>query len=251
MGTHYLRRHGFVFLQNLHGPTSPDPVLMKSKILSGSILCGGVVAAGLSYLLAQYYSSSLFTFYHDWTGWRSITGNSPNRVTEGLEKVTWALLFCSTWWMLWRLDFFIGQVAWKKARTGDQNSEEPISSGNQKKESEQKPEEPQRSENFIPEEDYKENEKTAESTQEKTNFQDAKKVIFPKVEELEMAELLGLSRDDLNDFPKIKSTYRSTIAQYHPDKVSAMGAEIREVAEKKAKEINQAYEYFRKKFKNS
>ena len=74
---------------------------------------------------------------------------------------------------------------------------------------------------------------------------------FPTVEELEMAELLGLSKDDLNDFPKIKSTYRNTMAQYHPDKVSAMGTEIREVAEKKAKEINQAYEFFRRKFKNS
>jgi hypothetical protein len=28
----------------------------------------------------------------------------------------------------------------------------------------------------------------------------------------------------------------------------AMGPEIKEVAEKKAKEINEAYEYFRKKF---
>ena len=74
-------------------------------------------------------------------------------------------------------------------------------------------------------------------------------MIFPTVEELEMAEILGLSKDDLNDFPKIKSTYRNTMAQYHPDKVSALGAEIREVAEKKQKKSIKPIEFFRRKFK--
>ena len=46
----------------------------------------------------------------------------------------------------------------------------------------------------------------------------------------------------------MKSAYRKLIAQYHPDRVSAMGPEIKEVAETKAKEINEAYEYFRNKF---
>ena len=82
------------------------------------------------------------------------------------------------------------------------------------------------------------------------NTGEAKKVIFPTIEELEMAKVLGLPKEDLEDFSKIKTTYRTTIAQYHPDKVSALGTEIRDVAEKKAKEINQAYEFFRKKFKN-
>jgi DnaJ like chaperone protein len=44
----------------------------------------------------------------------------------------------------------------------------------------------------------------------------------------------------------IKTTYRKIIAQYHPDRVIAMGPEIQEVAEKKAKEINEAYEHLRK-----
>jgi len=65
-----------------------------------------------------------------------------------------------------------------------------------------------------------------------------------------MAEVLNLSKEDLEDFAKIKATYRTAIAQYHPDKVSALGPEIREVAENKAKEINQAYEFFRKKFRD-
>ena len=49
-------------------------------------------------------------------------------------------------------------------------------------------------------------------------------------------------------FVTIKSIYRKKIAQYHPDKVAAMGPEIQQVAEQKAKEINEAYEHFRKKF---
>ena len=57
-----------------------------------------------------------------------------------------------------------------------------------------------------------------------------------------MAKVLGLPRKNLEDFPKIKKPTGSAIAQYHPDKVSALGTEIRDVAEKKAKEINQAYD---------
>ena len=65
-----------------------------------------------------------------------------------------------------------------------------------------------------------------------------------------MAEVLGLGKDQTTDFSQIKQTYRRAIAQYHPDKVSALGPEIREVAENKAKEINHAYEYFRKNSKS-
>ena len=61
-------------------------------------------------------------------------------------------------------------------------------------------------------------------------------------------EVLKILDSDTKDFVTIKSVYRKKIAQYHPDKVSAMGPEIQEVAEQKAKEINEAYEHFRKKF---
>ena len=47
---------------------------------------------------------------------------------------------------------------------------------------------------------------------------------------------------------EIKKKYRELMTQYHPDKVRSMGDEIREVAERKAKEINEAYDYFRKKY---
>lgn len=64
--------------------------------------------------------------------------------------------------------------------------------------------------------------------------------------DIKYAELLGLTEPfKLED---IKPAYRKLIAQYHPDRVAAMGEEIRTVAEKKAKEINRTYDYFQKKF---
>ena len=44
----------------------------------------------------------------------------------------------------------------------------------------------------------------------------------------------------------IKRAYRERIKEYHPDKVAHLGAELRALAERKAKEINRAYEYFEK-----
>lgn len=108
---------------------------------------------------------------------------------------------------------------------------------------------PQKSENFVPEEEEETEPKTEDDDADKTK--EAKKAFFPEVEDLEMAEILGLEKDAIQDFTRVKATYRIAIAQYHPDKVSALGFEIREVAEKKAKEINQAYEHFRKKLKKT
>jgi len=42
---------------------------------------------------------------------------------------------------------------------------------------------------------------------------------------------------------QIITAYKQRIRQYHPDKVSQMGAEIRELAEFKSKQINAAYDY--------
>lgn len=49
--------------------------------------------------------------------------------------------------------------------------------------------------------------------------------------------------------PEIRDRYRALIAQYHPDKVSHLGPELREVAERKTREILEAYEYFRVKYR--
>jgi hypothetical protein len=46
----------------------------------------------------------------------------------------------------------------------------------------------------------------------------------------------GLSKEE------IKKAYRKLANQYHPDKVSHLGAEFKDLAEKRFKEIHEAYE---------
>jgi DnaJ like chaperone protein len=52
------------------------------------------------------------------------------------------------------------------------------------------------------------------------------------------------------DFSAIKSAYRKLSMQYHPDKVSHLGDEFKRVAEEKMKEINMAYDFYKKKYNN-
>lgn len=42
---------------------------------------------------------------------------------------------------------------------------------------------------------------------------------------------------------EIKTAYKKKISQYHPDKVSMLGQEFQEIAERKSKEINAAYKF--------
>ena len=49
------------------------------------------------------------------------------------------------------------------------------------------------------------------------------------------------------DMEAIKKAYRTLSMKYHPDKVVHLGEEFRRVAEEKMKEINVAYEYFKKR----
>ncbi len=53
------------------------------------------------------------------------------------------------------------------------------------------------------------------------------------------------------DFVTIKKAYRKLSMQYHPDKVGHLGEEFKSVAEEKMKEINAAYDYFKKKHNGS
>jgi DnaJ like chaperone protein len=59
-------------------------------------------------------------------------------------------------------------------------------------------------------------------------------------------DVLGLQ--DGVDFVEIKQAYRKLSMKYHPDKVAHLGEEFKGVAEEKMKEINAAYQYFKKKF---
>ncbi|NYZ60485.1 J domain-containing protein [Candidatus Micrarchaeota archaeon] len=46
----------------------------------------------------------------------------------------------------------------------------------------------------------------------------------------------------------IKRAHRSLMAQYHPDKVKHLGEQLQVVAAQMAKEINEAYDFFRRKY---
>ena len=59
---------------------------------------------------------------------------------------------------------------------------------------------------------------------------------------------LGL--DKSADMTAVKKAYRTLSMQYHPDKVGHLGEEFQRVAEEKMKEINSAYDYFKKKYNN-
>jgi len=50
------------------------------------------------------------------------------------------------------------------------------------------------------------------------------------------------------DMETIKKSYRQLSMKYHPDKVSHLGDEFKKVAEEKMKEINAAYDFFKRKF---
>ena len=199
---------------------------MSLKSWGSRFLYAGVMGFASSYILAEYFSTSLYNLYHDWTGWRKFTGNDPNQTTGVLYQSTWAILFVSNWWMLVQLDRFF----------------EPIEQSSNL--------EPDETEEQSPQTEFQE--KKSEAAEDKEKTCDIDEGIYesesnkPSLRDLHFGKILGVN--DLNDPNSIKAAYRKTIAQYHPDRVRAMGPEIREVAENKAKEINQAYEYFRKKF---
>lgn len=65
--------------------------------------------------------------------------------------------------------------------------------------------------------------------------------------DLRFAKILGLNgrvtRDD------VKRRWKELTVQYHPDKVAHLGPKLRDLAEQEMKAINEAYEYFRNKYK--
>lgn len=53
-------------------------------------------------------------------------------------------------------------------------------------------------------------------------------------------QVLGIAPTATVD--EIKSAYRAKVRQYHPDRVADLGVELRNIADKKMKELNAAYE---------
>ena len=50
------------------------------------------------------------------------------------------------------------------------------------------------------------------------------------------------------DLNAIHKAYRNKIKEYHPDKIETMADELKELALKRTKEINEAYKYFKEKY---
>ena len=58
-------------------------------------------------------------------------------------------------------------------------------------------------------------------------------------------EMLGIEEDASEK--KIKEAYRKMANKYHPDKVAHLGKEFQEIAEKRFKEVQRAYEILKEK----
>jgi len=67
-----------------------------------------------------------------------------------------------------------------------------------------------------------------------------------QTEEQEYGKVLGLKGGF--SVADVKRAYRKLIAKYHPDKIDHLGDEFKDIAETKTREINEAYDFFRKKY---
>ena len=188
------------------------------RISANNILAVGLTNFGFAVLFATFAGQAIRGIYEQWeylqdraSFWQFFaSGEQQNDILGLTNNLVWLALMISMWWILWKFDIFFRPDS--KEETNFQ--EEPV-------------EEPKKSKQ-TEEEETVEPEKQSDP------------------QEKDFASVLGLI--DPYDMDDVKSAYRTLIAQYHPDKVSRMGDEIRDVAERKAKEINESYDFFRRKY---
>ena len=61
----------------------------------------------------------------------------------------------------------------------------------------------------------------------------------------EYLAILGLPQGATNE--QLREAYKKMISQYHPDRVANLGKELQELATKKTKDINEAYQTLKKR----
>ena len=240
MGIHHYRRRRAILIQKVEWS---DSLMNFLANLGARFFYAGILGLVLAIIFSEYTSLFMYAKYQGWSGWRTITGSEPNSLTSILQKVSWAAFFSSCWFMLWKFDSFF---SFSKHPEKVKVTEHPSNEEN-KKNSDPAPSSEENNEDDV--QDEKEEEKITDiqdsGVTEQNTEPKEEKPVFTFVD-IKYADVIGLKAPFTLD--EIKPSYRKLIAQYHPDRVAAMGEEIREVAEKKAKEINRAYDYFQKKF---
>jgi hypothetical protein len=180
---------------------------MKIAQISTRSAIGGLFGLVLSFLFAETGSQGLFDIYSSSTLFRNITGNAPNILANGLDKISWAIFFCACWWMLWKFDLFFTLTPKLSDPEADINSgfnQDPPASKEDKED-----------ETFKPENE----ENKARHDQQTENVPEGE--IFG-AKDKRFLDVLDITDHQIEDFDSIKSIYRKKIAQYHPDKVLAM-----------------------------
>ena len=81
--------------------------MFNPKSSGKRIVYGAGLGIFLSIVFAEYSSAALYSIYHDSVLFRSLTGWSPNKISDIALKISWAIAFLSCWWMIWRLDFLL------------------------------------------------------------------------------------------------------------------------------------------------
>lgn len=89
----------------------------------------------------------------------------------------------------------------------------------------------------------KKQEKKQEQKQEKKTEEPKKTPAKPTLAE----ELFEINAGESLSKSELKKRYHELLKQNHPDKVAALGADFKKLAEKKTKDINSAYDELKKK----
>ena len=108
-------------------------MVLNPKSSGKRILYGFGLGIILSVILAEYASASFFRLYHDSSYFRNLTGWSPNKLSEIFLKLSWAVTFLASWWMIWKLDFLLSLQTPSSSRPKTRQKEEPpVSKGESK-----------------------------------------------------------------------------------------------------------------------